>query len=278
MVSKQRARKAGKRLHTMIVLGFKQFRDPYYQGIAAQVAFFFLLSVVPTTLLLSQLFRFFNISAEDISSLLNVEIPREYSYLIAYIMGSRQETSTNLLLTGLAVWAASRVQFTLIRVTHFTNSEDRDAGKYWRERGKSMLIVILTVILLAVIAAMLVYGDLFFRLFARNARWIQLWDTVWQYMKWPVAGAVYLLLIAYNYYVLSVRKIKFRDIMPGSIFCATGMLLVTVIYSFYADHAVNNNILYGPMASLAVLMFWFYFMSWVLVLGILFNKVWADTK
>ena len=69
-----------------------------------------------------------------------------------------------------------------------------------------------------------------------------------------------------------------RKIMPGSVFCAIGMLVVTMGYAGYTAHAVNNNLLYGSMASLAVLMFWFYFISWVMVLGILVNKVWDDTR
>ena len=34
----------------MILLGIKQFRDPYYQGFAAQMSFYILLSLVPTVI------------------------------------------------------------------------------------------------------------------------------------------------------------------------------------------------------------------------------------
>ena len=71
---------------------------------------------------------------------------------------------------------------------------------------------------------------------------------------------------------------RFREIMPGSIFCAIGMLLVTMVYSSYTAHAVNQNALYGSMASIAALMFWFYLIAWVMCLGILVNKVWMDTR
>ena len=43
------------RFAKMVVLGIKQFRDPYYQGFAAQMSFFIMLSLVPTLTVLSQL-------------------------------------------------------------------------------------------------------------------------------------------------------------------------------------------------------------------------------
>jgi len=45
----------GSRFFRMVTLGIRQFRDPYYQGFAAQIAFYYLLSMVPMVMLLSQL-------------------------------------------------------------------------------------------------------------------------------------------------------------------------------------------------------------------------------
>ena len=51
----------------MFTLGLKQYMDPYYQGIAAQVAFFFILSIVPTLLLLTQLLGLLDISLSTLT-------------------------------------------------------------------------------------------------------------------------------------------------------------------------------------------------------------------
>ncbi len=45
------------------------------------------------------------------------------------------------------------------------------------------------------------------------------------------------------------EKLKFREIVPGSIFGAIGMLVVTIIYSIYAENLANYNIIYGSLAS-----------------------------
>ena len=53
------------RIRQMVLLGIKQFGDPYYQGFAAQIAFFVMLSLVPTIIVITQLLGFLNINNLD---------------------------------------------------------------------------------------------------------------------------------------------------------------------------------------------------------------------
>ena len=71
---------------------------------------------------------------------------------------------------------------------------------------------------------------------------------------------------------------KYKEVIPGSIFASVGMLLVTYCYSKYANSLANYDVIYGALSSVVVIMLWFYFIAWVLCLGVLCNKVWADTN
>ena len=262
----------------MITLGFKQLQDPYYQGIAAQVAFFFMLSIVPTMILLSQMLGILNLSPTVIKEYFDIEIPSETINLIKNLFRFEAQTSTNIFLVIAAIWAASRLQYILMRVANYILTEGRDPGTFIRDRARSLVTMILTIVTMVLIVVVFVYGQLVFRFLADRFLIRSVFETIWTYLRWPIAGGLYLLLISFNYYVLPHNRSRIRDVLPGSIFCAVGMLLVTMLYSYYTSHAVNNNILYGSMASFAALMFWFYFISWVMILGIFFNKVWSDTR
>ena len=48
---KKKAIHAGKRVKKMFVMIIAQFEDPYYQGVAAQIAFSLFLSIVQTSAL-----------------------------------------------------------------------------------------------------------------------------------------------------------------------------------------------------------------------------------
>ena len=65
------------RVKKMIVLGIQQFQDPYYQGVAAQLAFFMFLSILPTFILLSQVLGFFSLSLSSICLLYTSPSPRD---------------------------------------------------------------------------------------------------------------------------------------------------------------------------------------------------------
>lgn len=130
-----------------------------------------------------------------------------------------------------------------------------------------IMAVTLLVIVIALVA--LVYGGRILDLVADG--------SVWLILRWPFAFALYFIMVVYNYYMMPSHKVRIREIIPGSIFASVGLLLVTLLYSKYTKNMANYDILYGSLSTIVALMFWFYFLAWVLCLGVLFNKVWKDT-
>ena len=57
-------------------------------------------------------------------------------------------------------------------------------------------------------------------------------NVLWMLLRWPLGMALYFMMISYNYYMLPIRRVRFRDIVPGSIFAAVGFLVVTYAVSY----------------------------------------------
>lgn len=269
---------AQKRFTKMVLLGIKQFSDPYYQGFAAQLSFFIMLSLVPTLVVLSQLLGILNISLSTIDQWVAAYVAPDMAGMIGQMLDYRPATTSNIIMIIMALWAASRAQFSMMRIANYTYTEGRTTGSWWRERLRSLKTMALTLFTFAFVAITLVYGKIILQLVFGDIIEGSMIDTLWTYLRWPVAGLLYFLMVSYNYYVLPNDKLKFREVVPGSIFGAVGMLIVTIVYSAYASQAVSYDIIYGSLASIVALMFWFYFLAWALCLGILFNKVWKDTR
>ena len=98
------------------------------------------------------------------------------------------------------------------------------------------------------------------------------------WLRWLIGFALYFMMISYNYYILPSEKVKFRSVIPGSVFASIGLLLVTLLYSRYASSLADYDLLYGTLSSVVAIMMWFYFLAWVLCLGVMCNKVWDDTS
>lgn len=266
------------RLVKMTVLAIKQFRDPYYQGFAAQMSFYFMLSLMPTTIVLSQLLGLLDISLDFLDEWIGKYVAPGMAATLKNLLDNRPMTTSNIVLSAMALWAASRVQFSMMRITNYTYTGGRTTGTFWRERLRSLKTMLLTLFTVAFVAIILVYGKLILTLIFGNIIEDSIIGQMWTFLRWPLAGVLYFLMISYNYYVLPIERLKFREIIPGSLLCAVGMLVVTIAYSYYANYIVNYNIIYGSLASIVALLFWFYFLSWAMCIGVMFNKVWKDTE
>ena len=267
------------RVKKMVLLGFQQFQDPYYQGVAAQLAFFMFLSILPTFILLSQVLGFFSISLSSIEDWVNINITGTGADTLRRMLNYSPSGINSVFLAFTAVWAASRVQFAMIRVTNYTLTDGEMTGEgYVKDRIRSIKTILITVFTVAFALIALVYGPLLLKVVFGKVLGSKITEAAWLALRWPLATAMYFLMISYNYYVLPSFKVKYRDIVPGSIFASVGFLIVTYFYNLYTQHSQNYNILYGSFSNIVVLMFWFWFVSWVMCLGVTLNRVWWATR
>ncbi len=269
------------RLIQMIFLGIRQFRDPYYQGFAAQISFYLMLSIVPVFVLLTQILGYFDLSVEDMVNWISSYTGKEVSGMLQSVTAFSSAGAGNIVFLVVALWAASRAQFAIMRITNYTLSDGKSTGKgYVRERLRAMRTMIVTLFTIAFALVILGYGDLLLRtivglLHLDVDKYI---NSIWMYLRWFLGLALYFLMVSYNYYILPTNRVPFRKILPGSIFASSGMMLTTFLYARYTTYVANYDIIYGALSSIVALLVWFYFLAWVLCLGVLVNKVWEDTE
>ena len=273
-----------KRLTYMITMGIKQFRDPYYQGFAAQLAFYFLLAVVPMAMIISQIVASMDLlSMDKIVKLIDNYLGQNLPEALLGLLKTKPQTTSNIIFIIVALWAASRAQFSMIRITNYTMTDGKTTGAgYFKERLRSVVTMIFTVITIIITLITLVFGPQLMKLIALLLGDSDMVNSVitqiWTYGRWVFAFLLFLLVLGANYYMLPTEKVYYKKVIPGSIFASFGLVIITVLYARYATSVANYDIIYGSLASVAMLMIWFYFVAWVLCLGVLFNKLWEDTK
>lgn len=265
----------------MIILGFKQMQDPYYQGFAAQISFYLILSIVPIFLLIIQMLGFFGISMEAALSLIEQYTGKEMYGMLEELFRFSSAGLGNVVFAVIALWAGSRASFAIMRITNYTLTEGQSTGRnYFIERIRAIKTMIITVLTISFSLIILAYGrpilEMIINILGIKNGEIYV-DSIWMWLRWILGFALYFLMISYNYYILPTERVRFRKVLPGSIFAAAGMLIVTFIYSKYTGSLADYDLLYGALSSVVAIMFWFYFIAWVMCLGVLCNKVWDET-
>ena len=267
------------RLLQMFILGIRQFRDPYYQGFAAQISFYLMLSLVPILMLITQILGYFNLSLETVLSWVEDYTGSEVSGMLTSLTEFSSAGAVNIVYVGVALWAASRAQFAIMRISNYTFTDGKSTGKgYWRERFRAVWTMAITLIALLFSVLILAYGGLIvdacMQFLPMDGVYLV---KLFSFLRWLPAAVLYFLMICYIYYIMPTEKISFKKILPGGLFACIGMLVVTILYSKYINNIANYDILYGTLSSIVAILFWFYFLAWVLCLGILINKVMDDT-
>lgn len=269
------------RFSRMFILGFKQFQDPFYQGFAAQISFYLVLSIVPTILLITQILGLFGISLESALALIEDYTGKRMSGMLMSLFEFSSVGAGNIVFIVVTLWAASRAAFAIMRITNYTLTEGKTTGKgYFAERFRAVKTMGITIITIVLSLVILAYGKLILTAIvaALGLDPEIIVESTWLWLRWLLGFALYFLMISYNYYILPTEKVKYRQVIPGSVFAAIGLLVVTGFYSRYTTSLADYDLLYGALSSVVAIMFWFYFLAWVLCLGVLCNKVWDDTS
>ena len=181
-----------------------------------------------------------------------------------------------------ALWASSKIEFSLIRISNYTYKIDNgnQITGYFKVRLRAVLTVALLILLIFISLLVLVYGNTIASLLTDTLKKyfdidFQI-DKIYLMLRWPIIFIVYFLFIAVNYTILPSRKIPLRHTLPGSLFASVGIILLSLGYQIYVSYFSNLNLIYGSLAAIIALLLWFYWLSYVLLIGLILNAVWFD--
>ena len=172
------------------------------------------------------------------------------------------------------LWSASKLQTSIIRVNKY--AFNLESYNYVYTRSWAIVSSILIVFGTALSLVVLVFGqkllDLLefymMRVFRRN---LHLNDFLVNF-RWLFGLVLFVLLNTLMYFTSMEGQISAKKLLPGSIFSALGTMIATVFYSIYIGRQNSYDLLYGSMASVIMLLFWFWILGYVIMLGTLVNK------
>jgi membrane protein len=247
-------------------------------GRSAELGFYFLFALFP------MLF-----SACSILGLAARSAPEIYNSLLAYLaivvpptaLGTVLQTfnqttaaaSSDKLTFGLAaaVWSAS-VGFSAIQDSLNVVYRVKEARPYWKARLSAIGVTIVLSLLMTVILATLLGGDLLSHLVqlkTTNQDLARLIGIIFKVASWTAATVLLSLLFALIYYFgPDVESSRWHWLSPGAAVGIVGWLLASLglrlyVHLFFRAYSAA----YGSLGAVIILLTWFYLSGLMLLLG-----------
>lgn len=273
------------KLRRTILTAIHIIKDPYYHGFAAELAFYIILSIVPILMLLSQLLGIFGFSLQSLEEIMREYITEDMADIIGQVLSFTTSSGSNIVFTLVVIWAASKAQFSLIRIGSYTMSGGEiSGGGFIKDRIRALVSIVMVIITIAFGLILLVYGEIIIKVILGLLReliilppqWVL--GDLWLVLRWPIAFGIYFLVVWVNYALMFHKRISFKVVAPGAAFASVGILLVSFLYAIYASFIASYDLIYGALASVVALTMWIYFISWCLGGGLIVNRAWMENK
>ena len=248
-------------------------------GLAAQLAFYFFLSLFPALLFLVALIGYLpveNVLAQLLETLGTIA-PNEVLTLLRTQLDEVARGSYGSLLTlGIvgAIWSSSAAMVAIIdALNHAYDIEER--RPWWKRR---MVAIVLTVALALFIVTSLVLVLVGPDVASWMAGWVGLgsgsaFSLVWAIARWPLMIVLVVLGVDLVYHFAPNRRGRWAWITPGSLLATSLWMASSFAFKFYVANLANFNATYGAIGGVVVLLLWFYVSGLAILVGAELNGV-----
>jgi membrane protein len=101
----------------------------------------------------------------------------------------------------------------------------------------------------------------------------EVWQAIWSILRWVLVPVLLVLALAVLYWAGPNVKAPFTWLTPGAVFAVLGWALATLLLGFYFQYAAAYVSTYGVLGGVLAFVFWLYVMAAILLLGGSINSV-----
>lgn len=237
-------------------------------GLAAQMAYYFLLSMFPALIFVVTLLPFLHINESQLIALVNRLGPGAAGDVITFALGQvLASPNIGLLSFGFiaALWSASS-GINAIIVTLNRAYDVPKSRAFLKQRGLSLLLTIGMLFVLFITLALPVFGKQIEHIL-KLVGGEKDFPVIWHFIRWGLSNVILFGVFTLLYWVGPNLKFKCRKAMPGAAFASIGWLVASFGFAYYIDHFGNFTKIYGSIGGTILLILWFYITGIFIIIG-----------
>ena len=245
---------------------------PEMRVLPGQLAFFFVLSIIPLIALIGAIASRFSIPMEALNEYLLSALPGSVADLFATAM-TRYSMNFNIFVFFFSAFLlASNGTHSMIITSNEIYKIKSDNILKRRVKAIGMTVVLVSIFLFLILVP--VCGDTIFSIIKEtspNQTFVDIIYRIYQIIKYPISILVVYLNIKLLYVVAPDKKIRSKTTTKGALFTTISWILATELYTFYIGTFSKYDIFYGSISNIVILLLWIYILSYIFVLGMAIN-------
>lgn len=255
----------------LVVLIYNELNRTRAFTIAAALAFYFMLSIVPLLIVCSSLLKFLPIP-NLFQQMLNIVAGMVPAYAMSFVdkivIGILSPSRTKLLSFGIAgyLWTASGGFSALIESLDIAY-EVKVSRPWWRDRLLALVLTLTSGALVSVSLLVYIVGPDFGHLLRESFLLPQGVEHLWPLLRIATTFVSFVAGLEIIYYLGPNTRHRFVSTLPGAVLAIVLWFLSSEGLSFYLNHLSNYNASYGSMGALLGLMLWFYLTALAILIG-----------
>jgi len=246
-----------------------RFNDDDVPALASQLAYYFILAIFPFLIFLINLISFTPITSEQALNDLSKLVPNVAYDIIKNVIDQASHTNRQTLLSFSMIatlWAASNGMNAVIK--SLNKAYDRhETRSLWKVRFLSIIATIAFAFTIILSFFLLILGEVIGRSIFAFLGLSNSFKILWSYIRFISPVAIMIIVFALLYRYMPNRRMKYSEVLAGSIFSSIGWLILSVLFSIYVNNFPNYANTYGSIGGIILLIIWLYWISIIILLG-----------
>ena len=253
----------------------KSSGEDHISEYSAQCSYYTILSFIPFIILLITLIQYTNIEQQTLYDVISKVIPSSMNEFVIGIVKEVYSKSIGTISISIifTIWSAGKGLFALTKGLHSVYNTDEDNEKsviYLRIMALLETIIFIVLIMLGMV--LLVFGNSLKSIMQQYFGALENFSAFSQVLT--EIGFIFatFIIFLFLYRFMPKHKVTFKSQIPGAIFGALALNVISFVFSKYLDIFKGFSITYGSLTTLMLIMMWTYSCFYALFLGAELNK------
>ena len=237
-----------------------------------QLAYFFVLAIVPTITLISYEAALLNLSTDVIYDFIGSAFSSDIASMLLATSASREKGIGFFLVVIVGYFIASNGPASII-ITSNTIYGEKQEG-FFKRRLKALIMTFVLVLLFIFMLIVPVFGTKIIELFKfvdLNSNVTDNVSMIITILQGPITWLIMYFFIKILYTMAPNKKVRSKNVGYGALFTTFSWVIITYIYSYYINNIAHYTTFYGGLANIVILMFWFYLLAYAFTIGMALN-------